>query len=69
MAAGSNWIGDGATKYIWRDIPGEADVPQLLVLRRSVQQGQALRLGEDQVVKRILGTEDIEKWVAAGAAL
>lgn len=69
VASGSNWIGDAATKYIWRDIPGDADVPQLLVLRRSVQTGQALRLGEDGVLKRILGTADIEDWVSAGAKL
>jgi hypothetical protein len=69
VASGSNWISDAATKYIWRDIPGDADVPQLLVLRRTVQTGQALRLGEDRVVKRILGTADIEAWVAAGATL
>lgn len=69
VASGGNWISDGATKYIWRDIPGSANVPQLLVLRRSVHKGEAIRVGQDQVVKRILGTEDIEKWVAAGAAL
>lgn len=69
VAAGSNWISDGATKYIWREIPGDADVPQLLVLRRRVDVGQAIRLGEDQVVKRILGAENIEQWVAAGATL
>lgn len=69
VAAGSNWISDGATKYIWRDMPGDADVPQLLVLRRRVDVGQAVRLGEDQVVKRILGAENIEQWVTAGATL
>ncbi|HEX2076151.1 MAG TPA: hypothetical protein VHG08_00530, partial [Longimicrobium sp.] len=69
VASGSNWIGDGATKYIWRDLPGDADVPQLLVLRRSIQSGQVIRVGEDQVVKRVLGTVAIEDWVSAGAAL
>jgi hypothetical protein len=69
VASGGNWINDGATKYIWRDIPGDADVPQLLVLRRSVHRGEAIRVGEDKVVKRILGAGDIEKWVAAGATL
>jgi hypothetical protein len=69
VASGGNWINDGATKYIWRDIPGDADVPQLLVLRRSVHRGEVIRVGEDKVVKRILGAGDIEKWVAAGATL
>jgi hypothetical protein len=69
VASGGNWTSDGATKYIWRDIPGDANVPQLLVLRRSVHKGEAIRVGEDQVVKRLLGTGDIEKWVAGGATL
>lgn len=69
VASGGNWISDGATKYIWRDIPGNANVPQLLVLRRSVHRGEAIRVGEDRVMKRILGREDIEKWLAAGAML
>lgn len=69
VASGSNWISDGATKYIWRDMPGDADVPQMLVLRRAVETGQAIRLGEDRFVKRIRGTTDIKNWVAAGATL
>ncbi len=69
VASGSNWISDGATKYIWRDIPGDADVPQMLVLRRRVETGQAIRLSEDRVVKRIRGTADIKNWVSAGATL
>ena len=69
VASGSNWTNDGATKYIWRDIPGDANVPQLLVLRRSVRLGEAIRVGKEQVVKRILGTTAIQEWVSAGAAL
>jgi hypothetical protein len=63
VAAGGNWISDGATKYIWRDIPGDADVPQVLVLRRSIRADRALQVGEDRVLKRLL------EWVAAGAKI
>jgi len=69
VASGSNWTNDGATKYIWRDLPGDADVPQLLVLRRSVHVGEAVRVGKEQVVKRVLGTIAIQEWVSAGAVL
>ncbi|MBB4635002.1 hypothetical protein [Longimicrobium terrae] len=69
VMSGGNWTSDAATKYIWRDIPGDADVPQMLVLRRTVQTDQAIRIGEDQVVKRLRGVNDIEAWVASGAAL
>ncbi|HEX8393520.1 MAG TPA: hypothetical protein VF665_14345 [Longimicrobium sp.] len=69
VGSGGNWISEGATKYIWRDHPGGADVPQLLVLRRSVQADRAVQIGEDRVVKRIRGANDIEAWVAGGAAL
>jgi hypothetical protein len=69
VASGSNWISDGATKYVWREIPGDADVPQVLVLRRSVDVSQAVRLGEDRLVKRIHGAVNIEQWVSAGASL
>jgi hypothetical protein len=69
VTSGGNWTSDAATKYIWRDIPGDADVPQMLVLRRTVQTDQAIRIGEDQFVKRLRGVNDIEAWVASGAAL
>jgi hypothetical protein len=69
VASGGNWISEAATKYVWRDIPGPADVPQLLVLQRSVQAAQAILVGEDRVLKRIPGTNDIQAWVSAGAKL
>lgn len=67
VTAGGNWASDGATKYIWRDLPGDADVPQVLVLRRSIRADRTIQVGEDHVLKRLLGTTAIQEWVAAGA--
>lgn len=70
VSAGSNWIGDGATRYIWRELPGSPDVPQILLLERRIDAGTgAIQLSGDRVAHRILGTTAIEEWVSSGAKL
>lgn len=71
IMAGSNWIGDGATRYVWRDLPGGAEVPQIIIMERHVdaEAARTIRMSEDRVVRRIQGTKAIEAWVAAGAPI
>lgn len=67
ISVGNNWLNDGAVRYIWHDQPSEPAVPQLAVLVREVQAGGAVRIRNERVVKRLLGTEEIARWVDAGA--
>lgn len=71
ISAGSNWVGDAATRYVWRDLSGSAEVPQLLIVSRHVdaEADQAIRMTGDRVVRRLLGTKAIEAWVAQGAPI
>ena len=69
VASGGNWIGDAATRYVWRDIPGSADVPQVIVLQRTVDAAAAIRITGDRELKRIVGARAIQDWVEDGAAL
>lgn len=71
ITAGSNWLGDGATRYVWRELAGGPEVPQLLIVERHVDADadQAIRMSGDRVVRRLLGTRAIEAWVAEGAPI
>lgn len=70
MLLGGNWVGDGAARYVWRDMPGEPVVPQLIVVERHVEAGQAaVGITRERVLKRVLGADAIEEWVRSGAPL
>lgn len=69
ISVGSNWLNDGAVRYIWRDLPSEPAVPQIVVLVREVEAGGAVRIRGERVARRLLGTEQISRWVDAGAPI
>jgi hypothetical protein len=70
MSVGRNWLNEGAIRYIWRDMPADPAVPQILVIERDVEQGeQAITVRGERLVKRLQGTAEIEAWVKSGAAI
>lgn len=69
ISIGSNWLNDGAIRYIWRDLPGEPAVPQLVIVQRQIEKGGAVRVRDERVVRRLLGTEQITRWVNGGARI
>lgn len=69
ISIGSNWLNDGALRYIWRDLPSEPAVPQLVIVRRQIEKGGAVRVRDERVVRRLLGTEQITRWVHGGARI
>lgn len=70
MSLGSNWVSDGAVRYVWRDMPGDPVVPQVILLERTIDVSKAAtEVTNERVLKRVLGTDGIEKWVRAGAPL
>jgi hypothetical protein len=63
VLAGRNWLNTGAARYMWTDIPGPAAVPQLLVLLRSAEvSAQGIEFGEERLLLRKLGVEEILEW-------
>lgn len=74
VIAGRNWINTGLLRYLWEDLPGTAETPQLLVVdrrlvnRRTPEAADGL-LRDERVVVRKVGSLEIERWLAQGAPL
>ncbi|HEX6369760.1 MAG TPA: hypothetical protein VF006_12645 [Longimicrobium sp.] len=66
---GSNWLNDGARRYIWADLPGEPVVPQVLVVEREIETEPAVQVRSERVIKRIAGAAPLITWVRAGAPM
>lgn len=69
IAVGSNWLNESALRFIWRDHPGQPVVPQMLILERSLNTGDAVSIADERVLKRLLGVGEISAWVQAGARI
>jgi hypothetical protein len=62
ISAGRSWLNIGALKYVWSEHPGEASVPQVVVLQRTVEYGRVVRLTDERVMLRKAGVPDIVAW-------
>lgn len=67
ILVGGGWYGEGAARYVWRDLAGEAILPQVLLVRRTVQSdGHAVSIGIDRLIARAVGNREIARFVEAG---
>lgn len=75
VAAGRNWLNHAAIDYLWKDVPGRAATPQVLVLKRSIRgpddraPGRRYVVGDPELVVRKVGYDEITSWVAQDVAL
>lgn len=70
VSIGRNWLNTGAVEYIWTDIPGEATIPQILILQRSITvTDRNIVVGPSKLLTRIIGVEEIRAWISAGATV
>jgi hypothetical protein len=70
ISVGRNWFGSGAIRFIWRDLPGESATPQVLLLRRGITTAEGeVRVSAEEEIRRLIGADDIEAWVEAGAPI
>jgi hypothetical protein len=70
IIVGGNWLNSGAIRYIWRDFPGSTAVPQVVVVKRSVTvSSSTISVGEEELLARLAGAEQIMKWVDLGAPI
>ncbi len=68
VSVGANWMNEGSIKYIWRDVPGHATMPQVLLLSRNVvADSSGIHVGPERLLRRLVGTEEIRRWVESGA--
>ena len=70
ISVGGNWLNDAAVELFWRDRPGPAALPQVVVVRRPVKVTQRnYWVGGDSIVMRKTGIHDIIEWIGGGASL
>lgn len=69
ISVGSNWLNEGAQRYIWRDFPSEPAVPQVLVIERQVETVPGVKTSGERVLHRVLGSDPVIEWVKAGARI
>ena len=66
VVAGRSWVNTGALSYVWRDLPGIAAVPQVLVVRRNLKwEGDGYEVTGEWVRLRKIGGAEIAGWSAA----
>lgn len=71
IIAGGNWVNEGSLKYIWHHFPGEPAVPQLVLMERrlSTAEGGDYVLESEQVRQRIIGVDEILRWIDTADSL
>lgn len=66
-AVGAGWLNSEAVRYMWRDVPGDAAIPQVVVLERPITvTGSGIDVGEEHMLVRAVGTVSIARWARAG---
>jgi len=54
----------GAVQYVWRDHPGDGTIPQIVVLRRTVEvPPRGVVVSPDSVLGRLIGIEGMEAFL------
>lgn len=70
ISAGHGWLNNDSMRYIWQDHPGEAAIPQVIVISRSVTPlNPGFSFSDERVIARLVGVSQIRDWVARGTPL
>lgn len=71
IIVGAGWTNHGVTKYIWQDSTGSPSIPQMMVIQRvaSASADWTWHVTPYKVLKRLVGADEIRRWVANGARI
>lgn len=70
VALGGGWLSNNAIAYVWREHPGRAQTPQMLILERDLDiSAENIRVTADNIILRRAGLDQITAWAAEGAPL
>lgn len=65
VAVGGGWLNSIAVAYMWREHAGTAGIPQVIVIRRRITyQESGIAVGQDSVIRRIVGASEIERFAS-----
>jgi hypothetical protein len=75
ISVGRNWANEALVKYVWRDLPGIAATPQVVVVLRvrhlesSVDTLRTHDFSSETLLMRKAGLSEIETWLNNGAPI
>lgn len=69
ITLGRNWTNSAAFKYLWQEFPGPPEVPQIVVMARTLSDSDdlSLHVKSERLLLRMTGLSAILRWVDAGA--
>ena len=72
IITGGSSLNEGALKYMWQDLPGEAATPQVVVLKRNVVTPEGSGFygtTDEEVLLRKIGVVELKRWADQDAPL
>jgi hypothetical protein len=67
IVSGSNWANLGVRTYVWEALPGQAAIPQVIVVSRTLRQGPAgYQVLDEEEVDRMVGIAAIVRGAERG---
>jgi hypothetical protein len=70
ISIGNGWLNDEAMHFVWQGLPGQALVPQVIVVERELKALEpGYEFSNERVLVRALGVQQIETWLADGAPI
>jgi len=70
LVVGRNWFNSAITRHVWQAEGARPVIPQLILLERTVTQGErGPRIAGERVIGRFWGGDEIMAWAARGAPL
>ncbi len=71
IGVGRNWLNSYMIHLVHRDLPGDAAIPQLIVIRRAVSSTRAgtVLVGSDDIVAREVGLDGIRELAAPNRSI
>jgi hypothetical protein len=70
IVSGRNWFNSAATRYVWQASRGKPEIPQIVLLERTVTMGEsAVKISGERELARFVGGDSIKAWAARGAPI
>jgi hypothetical protein len=70
LVVGRNWLNSAVVRYVWRDVPGSATLPQIVVVMRHVTVAPTtIAVGDERLLVRKLGADEIIDWARHRGAM
>jgi len=67
ISVGYSWMNSAAQHFIWKDLPGEPGIPQLILIERQVLQDRhGITVSAERVLERKGGADEIRAWARDG---